>query len=95
MMLSFMEVGAASNGSVTYQIDPAHDGSATAPVSYNGRLHQRWKIDLGGLVSYPVVDGNLAFVVALARDKPIYIFMLSTLGQEKSLGAAQSSVSFR
>jgi len=54
----------AATGSSTYQVDPAHDGSITFPTRFEPPLKKRWSVDLGGPVSYPVVAGNLAFVVA-------------------------------
>jgi outer membrane protein assembly factor BamB len=55
---------AVAQGSSTYQVDPAHDGSITFPTRFAPPLKKRWSVDLGGPVSYPVAEGNLTFVIA-------------------------------
>jgi outer membrane protein assembly factor BamB len=50
-----------------YQIDPKHDGYSAAGVAAPP-LTEKWRRDLGGTVSYPVVSGHKAFVTAPAAD---------------------------
>src|SRR5437762_110969 len=49
--------------STTYQINPAHTGNLKDP-SIRPPLQQLWAVDLGGIVSYPVVVGDKLFVTA-------------------------------
>lgn len=46
---------------VTYQQNPAHDGSAGDP-SFVDPLETQWSVDLGGVVGYPVVAHGRVFV---------------------------------
>jgi outer membrane protein assembly factor BamB len=57
-------VYAADAVSTTFQVNPAHDGAITFSTAFAPALKQRWSVDFGGPVSYPVVAGNLAIVVA-------------------------------
>ena len=54
----------ADPDSSSYQIDPAHDGSITFATRFAPPFKMRWSVDFGGQVSYPVVAGNLVFVIA-------------------------------
>jgi outer membrane protein assembly factor BamB len=55
------------SGSTSYQLNAAHDGSATFSADLSKGLKRKWAIDLGQAVSYPVVVGNLA-IVALGEN---------------------------
>jgi outer membrane protein assembly factor BamB len=48
--------------SAGYQIDPAHDGRASFRNGFTVPLKQKWVVDLGGPVSYPVVANGMVFV---------------------------------
>src|SRR5262245_13191628 len=58
---------AAAQDAVSYQQDFAHSGRLTtaAPAP---PLTQRWSVDLGDLLSYPLIVGNRVFVVALETN---------------------------
>jgi outer membrane protein assembly factor BamB len=58
--------------SVTYQENPAHDGSYT-DSTFTGPLRRAWSVDLGGdpnnsYVGYPVIAKGLVFVSLSLRD---------------------------
>lgn len=59
---------AADSASSTYQVNAAHDGAVTFAEPFAPPLRKHWSVDLGGAVSYPIVAGNLAIVIA---DAPI------------------------
>jgi outer membrane protein assembly factor BamB len=66
-ILPFMQPAAhgatLAGASSTFQVDSAHDGSISFATHFAPPLKQRWSVDLGGGVSYPVVAGNLVVVL--------------------------------
>lgn len=56
----------AGGESVAYQVDPAHDGSLG--VTYAPRLTRRWADTFSGTVTYPLVVGGRAYVIAPATS---------------------------
>jgi len=66
-----ISVARAGSDAVTYQIDPAHDGSQARGAPRASTLTRKWKVRLGGAggsltgageVSYPVIAGGRVFV---------------------------------
>jgi outer membrane protein assembly factor BamB len=57
-------VGSADSASSTYHVDAARDGVVIFSTPFAPPLKQLWSVDFGGPVSYPVVIGNLAIVIA-------------------------------
>jgi outer membrane protein assembly factor BamB len=66
-----ISVARAGSDAVTYQIDPAHDGSQAVGPPRASTLTRKWKVRLGGTggslagageVSYPVIAGGRVFV---------------------------------
>ncbi|MBO0830877.1 MAG: PQQ-binding-like beta-propeller repeat protein [Actinobacteria bacterium] len=66
-----ISVAQAGSDAVTYQIDPAHDGSQAFDAPSASALTERWSVTLGGTggnlveagdVSYPVIAGGRVFV---------------------------------
>lgn len=55
----------AGSQSVTYQLDPGHDGYASG-VSLAPPLRQAWRQTLSGGVSYPIIAAGRVFVTAAA-----------------------------
>ncbi len=45
-----------------FQIDAAHDGAARFAKDFHAPLKQKWIVDLGSTVSYPVSGDGLIFV---------------------------------
>ena len=56
--------GATTDDAVTYRIDAAHSGSQPAD-GLAPPLRRVWSIDLGGIVSYPLIVGGRVFVTAV------------------------------
>src|SRR5205807_1436882 len=54
---------AGSDDAVSYRIDPAHSGAQPGDT-LAPPLIQRWSVDLGGNVSYPLIAGGRIFVTA-------------------------------
>jgi outer membrane protein assembly factor BamB len=52
---------ALSDEAVAYQINPAHDGNQPGDA-LTTPLAQKWAVDLGGPVSYPLIAGGKVFV---------------------------------
>ena len=69
---------AADPASSTYQIDPAHDGAISFSKPFAPPLKMRWSVNLGAPVSYPVVAGNLAIVLANAKNLPMTALNITT-----------------
>ena len=72
-VLAGLTVGAScafggTTDSVGYQIDPAHDGATAFKKGFTTPLTQKWVVDLGGPVSYPVVAKGLVFVTVGNTD---------------------------
>jgi outer membrane protein assembly factor BamB len=55
-------VAAQAQMAVAYQINAAHDGSIQLP-SFALPLKQRWSIDLGQPISYPLIAGGKVYVI--------------------------------
>lgn len=53
----------AGTVSTTFQVDPAHDGIVTFSKPFAPPLKKKWSINLGGMISYPVVSGSLVIVI--------------------------------
>jgi outer membrane protein assembly factor BamB len=49
--------------SSTFQIDAAHDGLVRFSKPFSPPLKMRWSVNLGGPISYPVVNGGLVTVL--------------------------------
>lgn len=68
------------SNSVTFQIDPAHDGSVNFSKGFAPPLRLKWIRDLQeGQVSYPVTGNGLVFVTAARPDQYYgsYLFALN------------------
>src|SRR5438552_18445695 len=52
---------ALSDEAVAYQNNPAHDGNQPGDA-LTAPLAQKWAVDLGGPVSYPLIAGGKVFV---------------------------------
>ncbi len=53
-------------GAVAYQLNPAHTGAT--PDELAADVTQRWSVDLGGDISYPLIVGNRVYVTARNPD---------------------------
>jgi outer membrane protein assembly factor BamB len=53
----------AVDQAVTYQINPTHTGAHNTP-GLHPPLSLLWSVDLGGMVSYPLIAGGKVFVIA-------------------------------
>jgi outer membrane protein assembly factor BamB len=60
--------GLAAEEAVTYQINPAHDGSIKFKKGFTPPLRRKWVRDLGGKVSYPVIANDMVFVTVRVGD---------------------------
>lgn len=59
----------SDTGSVTFQVNPAHDGHVVFPNGFKPPLKQKWLRKLDGVVlSYPIVANGLVFVIANGQD---------------------------
>jgi outer membrane protein assembly factor BamB len=68
---------AGTSASVGYQIDAAHDGQAAFKTGFTTPLTQKWNVNLGGPVSYPVVAKGMVFVtVGNTTDYGTQLFAL-------------------
>ena len=71
-------LGPLEDSSVTYQINPAHNGNLQGS-SLRPPLKQLWSVELGGIVSYPLVRGDKVYVaVANSSDAKARLYALDT-----------------
>ncbi len=71
--------GAVAQVSNSFQIDPAHTGSLQTPEHFTPPLQQKWAVDLGAPISYPVIADGLVFVTTAGYpDTGEKVFALST-----------------
>jgi len=92
-----ISVARAGSDAVTYQIDPAHDGSQALGAPRATTLTRKWKVTLGGTggslagagdVSYPVIaDGRVFATVENTQTYGTHLYALSA-----STGATDWSV---
>ncbi len=68
-----------SSASLAYQVDAAHAGAITFSTPFAPPLRQLWSLDLGGPVSYPVVNGKLVSVLVAASSGSQRLTALVTL----------------
>jgi hypothetical protein len=61
--LSLPAVAQVDVTSSTFQIDAAHDGLVRFSKPFSPPLEMRWSVNLGGPISYPVVNGSLVTVL--------------------------------
>jgi len=61
--LSLPAIAQVDVTSSTFQIDAAHDGLVRFSKPFSPPLKMRWSVNLGGPVSYPVVNGGLVTVL--------------------------------
>jgi outer membrane protein assembly factor BamB len=61
-------VACAQEGSVTYQINAAHDGSIRFKRGFTPPLRRIWVRDLDGFVSYPVIAKDMVFVTVRKKN---------------------------
>ena len=97
LAISVAQVG---SDAVTYQIDPAHDGSQAFGAPAASTLTEQWKVTLGGTggslagandVSYPVIAGGRVFVTVEGSDTygtHLYALDASTGATDWSVGLA-------
>jgi outer membrane protein assembly factor BamB len=95
-----ISVAQAGSDAVTYQIDPAHDGSQAFGAPAASTLTEQWKVTLGGTggslagandVSYPVIAGGRVFVTVEGSDTygtHLYALDASTGATDWSVGLA-------
>jgi outer membrane protein assembly factor BamB len=55
-------LASSSEIAVAYQINPLHSGDIAFSRALRFPLRKRWSIDLGGMVSYPLIAGGKVFV---------------------------------
>jgi outer membrane protein assembly factor BamB len=63
LTLLFAQSAVAASASTTFQIDAAHDGIVTFRTPFAPPLKMKWSINLGGTISYPIVEGSLVIVL--------------------------------
>lgn len=95
-----ISVARAGSDAVTYQIDPAHDGSQALGAPRASSLTRKWKVTLGGTggglagagdVSYPVIAGGRVFVTVentQTYGTHLYALNASTGATDWSVGLA-------
>jgi outer membrane protein assembly factor BamB len=67
--------------SSTFQVDAAHDGRVQFSESFAPPLAKRWSVNLGGLVSYPVVNGSLVTVLTTGPIGTLLVTLNTTNGK--------------
>ncbi len=95
-----ISVARAGSDAVTYQIDPAHDGSQARGAPRASTLARKWKVTLGGTggslagagdVSYPIIAGGRVFVTVentQTYGTHLYALNASTGAKDWSVGLA-------